>query len=110
MIVNRFAPPGRIVPRLVYRDVNKAIDWLCGALGFTERLRTAPEADGAIYRFGERQYTAEDLEGQRLTSAIPLSFKKSIRLEDPGSRERPSEFRGGEWFCERGLGARSRRF
>jgi uncharacterized glyoxalase superfamily protein PhnB len=49
MMVNRSAPPGTIVPILVYRDVPKAIDWLCGAFGFTERLRTVPEPDGTIH-------------------------------------------------------------
>jgi uncharacterized glyoxalase superfamily protein PhnB len=49
MLVNRSAPPGPIVPRLIYEDVSKAIDWLCGAFGFTERLRTPPEPSGAIH-------------------------------------------------------------
>jgi predicted enzyme related to lactoylglutathione lyase len=49
MIENRSAPPGAIVPRLIYKDVAKAIDWLRGAFGFTERLRTAPEPDGTIH-------------------------------------------------------------
>jgi uncharacterized glyoxalase superfamily protein PhnB len=41
MVVNRSAPRATIVPILVYEDVDKAIDWLCGAFGFTERLRAA---------------------------------------------------------------------
>ena len=36
---NRSAPASTVVPILVYEDVNAAIDWLCGAFGFTERLR-----------------------------------------------------------------------
>ncbi len=46
---NRSAPPGPIVPRLIYKDVAKAIDWLREAFGFTERLRTAAEPDGTIH-------------------------------------------------------------
>jgi uncharacterized glyoxalase superfamily protein PhnB len=121
MIANRSAPPGPVVPRLIYKDVAKAIDWLREAFGFTERLRTPPEPDGTIHHaqlaigegsviltgqsvqrpnefiqtlmvpvenidahcerarqfgarilsppntkpFGERQYTAEDMEGHR---------------------------------------------
>jgi uncharacterized glyoxalase superfamily protein PhnB len=126
MVVNRSAPRATVVPILVYEDVGKAIDWLCGAFGFSERLRAAGPggallhaqldvADGAVmigrqgaeFRapragevsqyvhvrvedvdrhheqarlrgarilkapadmpFGERQYTAEDLEGHRWT-------------------------------------------
>jgi uncharacterized glyoxalase superfamily protein PhnB len=41
MVVNRSAPRAAVVPILVYEDVGKAIDWLCGTFGFKERLRAA---------------------------------------------------------------------
>lgn len=41
MVVNRSAPGASVVPVLVYEDVAKAVDWLCGTLGFKERLRAA---------------------------------------------------------------------
>lgn len=43
---NRSAPTATIVPILIYEDVGQAIDWLCRAFGFTERLRV--ERDGVI--------------------------------------------------------------
>jgi uncharacterized glyoxalase superfamily protein PhnB len=46
-IVNRSAPTATIVPVLIYEDVAKAIDWLCGAFKFTERLRAAGR-DGRV--------------------------------------------------------------
>jgi predicted enzyme related to lactoylglutathione lyase len=49
MIENRSAPPGPVVPVLAYQDVNKAIEWLTAAFGFTERLRIV-EPDGSIHR------------------------------------------------------------
>jgi len=49
MIHNRSAPPGAIVPWLSYPDVGRAIAWLGGAFGFTERLRTPAEPDGSIH-------------------------------------------------------------
>ena len=39
MVVNRSAPRATVVPVLVYEDVTKAIEWLCGTFGFKERLR-----------------------------------------------------------------------
>ena len=39
MVVNRSAPRATVVPVLVYEDVSAAIEWLCRAFGFTERLR-----------------------------------------------------------------------
>jgi uncharacterized glyoxalase superfamily protein PhnB len=41
---NRSAPAATIVPILIYEDVGYAIEWLCRAFGFTERLRA--ERDG----------------------------------------------------------------
>ena len=46
MVMNRSAPTATIVPILVYEDVGQAIDWLCRAFGFAERLRV--ERDGVI--------------------------------------------------------------
>jgi uncharacterized glyoxalase superfamily protein PhnB len=39
MIPNRSMPPGKIIPELIYDDVETAAAWLCRAFGFTERLR-----------------------------------------------------------------------
>ena len=36
---NRSMPPGTIIPELVYDDLDSAVAWLCGMLGFKERLR-----------------------------------------------------------------------
>jgi uncharacterized glyoxalase superfamily protein PhnB len=41
MVNNRSAPDATVVPILIYEDVAKAIEWLCGAFGFKERLRAA---------------------------------------------------------------------
>ena len=41
MITNQSAPAAPVVPILIYEDVATAIDWLCGAFGFRERLRAA---------------------------------------------------------------------
>ena len=41
MVSNRSAPAATIVPILIYEDVGAAVDWLCGAFGFVERLRAA---------------------------------------------------------------------
>ena len=46
MTTNRSAPTATVVPILIYEDVAEAIDWLCRAFGFSERLRA--ERDGVI--------------------------------------------------------------
>jgi uncharacterized glyoxalase superfamily protein PhnB len=47
MVTNRSAPGATVVPILIYEDVDGAIEWLCGAFGFRERLR-ALGPDGRV--------------------------------------------------------------
>jgi len=49
MVENRSVPPGAVIPFLIYDDVPRAIEWLSGAFGFKERLRTPPDPDGSIH-------------------------------------------------------------
>ena len=46
MASNRSAPAATIVPVLVYADAARAVDWLCTAFGFSERLRA--ERNGVV--------------------------------------------------------------
>jgi uncharacterized glyoxalase superfamily protein PhnB len=39
MLANRSIPSCTVIPQLAYPDVGQAADWLCGAFGFTVRLR-----------------------------------------------------------------------
>jgi uncharacterized glyoxalase superfamily protein PhnB len=39
VIANRSVPAASVIPELPYPDVVEASDWLCGAFGFSERLR-----------------------------------------------------------------------
>ena len=34
IIFNRSMPPGKIIPLLVYDDLEAAVGWLCSVLGF----------------------------------------------------------------------------
>ncbi|MEX1008963.1 MAG: VOC family protein [Acidimicrobiia bacterium] len=92
MIENRSAPPGPIVPSLVYDDVAAAVEWLCEVFGFSERLRWGPPDDftaqldvggGSIFVRGPRtgHGTAE-----RLTFRAPrpdeLSHTLMVQVED----------------------------
>jgi uncharacterized glyoxalase superfamily protein PhnB len=64
VIENRSVPPATVVPVLAYPDVREAVDWLCEAFGFRERLRIASHraqlvlGDGAVI-VTERQGPAE---------------------------------------------------
>ncbi|MDB4951956.1 MAG: Glyoxalase/bleomycin resistance protein/dioxygenase [Gemmatimonadetes bacterium] len=41
MRTNRSIPAATVIPVLAYDDVQTAVDWLCAAFGFSERLRIA---------------------------------------------------------------------
>lgn len=47
MITNQSAPAASVVPILVYADPGKALEWLCEAFGFAERLRV--EHDKTVF-------------------------------------------------------------
>jgi uncharacterized glyoxalase superfamily protein PhnB len=53
-MINRSAPNAAVVPILIYPDVAAAIQWLCDAFGFQERLR-ASGRDGVV---GHAQLTS----------------------------------------------------
>lgn len=36
---NRSIPQATVIPVLIYPDVREAVDWLCAAFGFVERIR-----------------------------------------------------------------------
>jgi uncharacterized glyoxalase superfamily protein PhnB len=46
-----YSPDPQVVPYLLYEDAGKAMDWLVGAFGFTERVRDQL-SDGTV-RHGE---------------------------------------------------------
>ncbi len=96
MILNRSAPPGPVIPCLVYEDVAGAIAWLCGAFGFSERLRTQPGPDGTIHH----AQLAVGLGSMILTSGAPgeRGFVRSVvvRVQDIDAHcERARRFGAG---------------
>ena len=61
MSTNRSMPTATVIPELAYPDVGEAVDWLCRAFSFTERLRIAesladvdPAQWGGSLRGGQR--------------------------------------------------------
>ena len=92
MVTNRSAPAGTIVPRLIYEDVSKAIDWLCDAFGFVEILRWGPAdsptaqlavGEGAIFVSGPRVgHGSADRLAFRPPRPHELSHSVMVHVED----------------------------
>ena len=49
---NRSIPRSTVIPVLIYPDVREAVDWLCAAFGFVERVRIG-ENHRAQLTFGD---------------------------------------------------------
>jgi uncharacterized glyoxalase superfamily protein PhnB len=52
VIANRSVPAASVIPELPYADVGEASDWLCGAFGFSERLRIGNHRAQLVYDGG----------------------------------------------------------
>lgn len=61
---NRSIPQSQVIPVLVYPDVRGAVDWLCNAFGFTERVWIG-ENHRAQLSFGEGDFIIADVRHDR---------------------------------------------
>jgi uncharacterized glyoxalase superfamily protein PhnB len=52
VIANRSVPAASVIPELPYANVGGASDWLCGAFGFSERLRIGNHRAQLVYDGG----------------------------------------------------------
>lgn len=81
MLVNRSIPSSTVIPVLVYPDVGDAVDWLCTAFGFTQRIRIGDYraqlsvGDGAVI-------VSEPGEDHHPPHAGKLSASVLVRVED----------------------------
>ncbi len=111
MIMNRSAPTATVVPILIYEDVGEAIDWLCQAFGFSERLRAEREgeighaqltvAEGAIMlgrQGGPFRVPSEDGVGQYVLVTVADVDRHYEHARECGARivESPTDMPFGE--------------
>jgi len=61
---NRSIPRSTVIPVLIYPDVREAVDWLCAAFGFVERVRIG-ENHRAQLTFGDGAVIVGDVRGDR---------------------------------------------
>jgi uncharacterized glyoxalase superfamily protein PhnB len=61
---NRSVPAATVIPVLVYPDVRAAVDWLCAAYGFVERLRIGEDHRSQL-RVGDGAVIVADVRGDR---------------------------------------------
>jgi len=87
MLANRSIPQCRVIPQLVYTDVQEAAAWLCAAFGFTMRLGIGDHraqlnvGDGAIVVMEPQEGDSPDAVRQRLRAGRIL-HSVMVRVED----------------------------
>lgn len=103
MIANRSIPDATIIPELAYPDVREAAAWLCGAFGFTERLRIGGHRvqltlGGGALVVTERGGATEAGGGHRIMVRVDDADAHCARAEAHGARivQRPTSHPFGE--------------
>jgi uncharacterized glyoxalase superfamily protein PhnB len=71
---NRSMPPSDVIPELPYSDVREAVNWLCRAFGFQERLQIGDHRSQLVFGGGSIVVTKR---GGGASSSVVM-----VRVED----------------------------
>ncbi|MCC7359989.1 MAG: VOC family protein [Anaerolineales bacterium] len=77
---NRSMPPAVVIPELAYPDVPVAAAWLCGAFGFTERLRIGRHR--AQLAFGPGSLVVTQLSPDVPAASAAAGHSVMVRVDD----------------------------
>ena len=80
MLQNRSVPNAQVIPELAYRDVLEAADWLCRAIGFTERLRIGDHRVQLVY--GDGALVATELGENAAPDVDRATHALLVRVDD----------------------------
>ncbi|MCI0707594.1 MAG: VOC family protein [Ignavibacteriae bacterium] len=79
--MNRSMPPSIVIPVLSYPDVGKAVEWLCRAFGFVERLQIKNHRSQLLYEGGSLIIT-ERTNTQGEVSLWGAGYSTMVRVKD----------------------------
>jgi len=77
---NRSVPDASVIPVLAYPNVPDAVEWLCRAFGFQERLRI--ERHRAQLVFGNGALIVTELDGTDPGGAAPRTHSVHVHVDD----------------------------
>lgn len=79
---NRSIPHATVIPTLIYPDVRAAVDWLCQAFGFEERLQIGDDHRSQL-RVGDGAVILADVRADRRPPrAGEVTHQIMVRVED----------------------------
>ena len=105
---NRSIPSATVIPVLIYPDVRAAVDWLCTAFGFAERVQIGEDHRSQL-SFGEGAVIIGDVRhDRRPPSQGEVTHSVMVRVDDASAHceharahgakilEEPTDFEYGE--------------
>jgi uncharacterized glyoxalase superfamily protein PhnB len=97
---NRSVPAATVIPVLTYPDVRAAVDWLCAAFGFAERLRIGEDHRSQL-KVGDGAVIVADVHGDRRPPR-PGEVTQSVmvRVEDAGAHCERAREHGAQILME----------
>jgi uncharacterized glyoxalase superfamily protein PhnB len=97
---NRSIPRDTVVPVLIYPDVREAVDWLCDAFGFVERVFIG-ENHRAQLSFGDGALIVGDVRGDRRPPRPgETTHSVLVRVEDARAHCEHARARGARILME----------
>lgn len=80
MLSNRSIPCATVIPVLAYPDVNQAAAWLCGAFGFSVRLRIGNHR--VQLNVGDGAVTVREMRPNDVNTMLGMGCSITVRVED----------------------------
>ncbi len=97
---NRSIPRATVIPVLIYPDVREAVDWLCSAFGFVERVWIG-ENHRAQLSFGEGGLIVGDVRfDRRPPRRGEVTHSVMVRVDDVDAHYELSRSRGATVIME----------
>jgi uncharacterized glyoxalase superfamily protein PhnB len=98
--LNRSIPRATVIPVLIYPDVREAVDWLCSAFGFVERVWIG-ENHRAQLSFGEGGLIVGDVRfDRRPPRRGEVTHSVMVRVDDVDAHYELSRSRGATVIME----------
>ncbi len=98
MLLNRSIPAATVIPVLSYPDVNEAAAWLCGAFGFSVRLRIGDHR--VQLNVGDGAVVVRELRSNEASGALGAGHSVMIRVEDADAHCKRAKEHGARILLE----------
>ncbi len=97
---NRSIPHATVIPVLIYPDVREAVEWLCRAFGFSERLQIG-ENHRSQLRVGDGAVIVGDVRGDRRPPRPgEVTHLVTVRVEDAAAHCERARLHGARILME----------